>query len=111
MIKYEIINSKLSQPKSLDADIIIQEIEEIINTYGLNITQKTTLSTMKGSIHYHLKQGKEAGVLELTYWPSKNRLWTEIHDNRLADWNKDIIFPFTQALANCFCGELRYENE
>ncbi|WEK54133.1 MAG: hypothetical protein P0Y55_16480 [Candidatus Cohnella colombiensis] len=110
MIKYEIVNSKLPQTKSLDVDFVIEEIEEIINTYGLNITQKTTLSTLKGSIHYHLKQGKNAGVLELTYWASKHRLWTEIHDNRLAEWNKDLIVPFTQALADCFCGELINEN-
>lgn len=110
MIKYEIVNSKLPLTKSLDADFVIEEIEKIIHTYRLNITQKTTLSTLKGSIHYHLKKGKEAGVIELTYWASKHRLWTEIHDNRQADWNKDMIIPFTQALATCFCGELRDES-
>jgi hypothetical protein len=110
MIMYEIINSRLSVVKLLDEDQIIKQIEAIMNDFELKITQKTTLSTMKGSLHYHLKQGNNAGVLELTYWANKKRLWVEIHDNRRSDWNQAIIYPFSKALAECFSGSLLHNN-
>lgn len=108
MIKYEIINSNLSQVKLFDHELVIQEIEEVINQFKLNITQKTTLSTMKGSVHYHLKQEKKAGILEITYWPDKHRLWVEIHNNRCYEWNKSIIKPFAEALSVRFKGEVAF---
>jgi hypothetical protein len=107
---YEIINSSLSQIGLLDEDHIIKEIEDIINQFQLDITQKSTLSTMKGCIHYHLKLGKNAGVLELTYWPPKKRLWIEIHNNRCAEWNQAMIQPFSEALAEHFSGILVHNN-
>jgi hypothetical protein len=106
LIKFEIINSRLSEVKLLDEDQIIKEIEEIINQFELNITQKSPLSTLKGSTHYHLKIGKQAGLLELTYWPSKKRLWVEIHDNRRSEWSHSMIRPFSEALAQCFSGSI-----
>ncbi|MWC30227.1 hypothetical protein [Paenibacillus sp. MMS18-CY102] len=105
MIMYEIINSNLNQVKLFDHDLVIQEIEGVIEQFELNITQKTTLSTLKGSVHYHLKQGKKAGVLEITYWPAKHRLWVEIHDNRSSEWNRLVIKPFSEALSARFLGE------
>lgn len=104
MIRYEIANSKLSEVKLLDEDLVVQEIEDIIADFQLEVTQKTTLSTMKGSIHYHLKQGKKSGVLEVTYWPNKKRLFVEIHNNRLSEWNQNMIAPFAEALAQRFSG-------
>jgi hypothetical protein len=109
LIKYEIINSRLSQVKLLDEDLITKEIEEIIIQFGLNITQKTPLSTLKGSTHYHLKIGKQVGLLEVTYWPAKKQLWVEIHNNRRSDWNQAMIRPFSEALAECFSGSLLHE--
>jgi predicted ATP-grasp superfamily ATP-dependent carboligase len=67
VIMYEISNSSLSQVELLDEERIIKEIEEIINQFQLEITQKSTLSTLKGCIHYHLKLGENSGVLELRY--------------------------------------------
>lgn len=104
MIVYEVMNSKLSEVKLLDVDLIVQELEEVISEFQLEITLKTTLSTMKGSIHYHLKQGKTSGVLEVTYSPNKKSLFVEIHNNRLSDWNKNMILPFSEALAQRFSG-------
>jgi hypothetical protein len=110
VIMYEISNSSLSQVELLDEERIIKEIEEIINQFQLEITQKSTLSTLKGCIHYHLKLGENSGVLELTYWPPKKRLWVEIHKNRRAEWNQTMIHPFSEALAKRFSGILVYNN-
>jgi hypothetical protein len=110
MIKYEVINSKLSEVKLLDVNFVIQTIEEIIANFHLDVTQKTTLSTMKGSYHYHLKHGKKSGVLEVTYWPQKKSLFIEIHENRISDWNKNLILPFSESLAECFSGVVQSSN-
>lgn len=111
MITHEIINSKLSEVKLLDEEMVIREIEDIITDFNLTVTQKTTLSTLKGSIHYHLKLGKAAGLLELTYWPKKHRLWIEIHNNRLAEWNKAMITPFSERIAELFSGQVQITND
>jgi hypothetical protein len=104
IIIYEITNSILTNVKLFEEDFILNEIEGIIKEFNLTITQKTTLSTMKGTIHYHLKKGKLPGVLELTYWPQKKRLWIEIHDNRKSEWNENIISSFAERIADRLSG-------
>jgi hypothetical protein len=98
------MNSKLSDVKVMDEDIVIQEIEVIIQEFNLTITTKTTLFTMKGSIHFHLKRGNLRGLLEVTYWPKHKRLWIEIHNNRRVEWNELMIKPFSERLAKQFGG-------
>lgn len=104
MIRYEIVNSRLPEIRLRDTDLVVREIEAVIAECKLDITLKSTLSTMKGSIHYHLKKGREAGVLEVTYWPQKSRMFVEIHRNRLAEWNNTAIVPFSEALAHRLSG-------
>jgi hypothetical protein len=103
IITYEVMESKLTYVK-LDEELIIQDIEEIIAEYNLTISMKTTLSTMKGSYHYHLKFGTLKGLLEVTYWPKQKRLWVDIHENRRAEWNEKMIKPLTERLAQQFGG-------
>lgn len=104
MLTYEILDSKLSEVKPLDSEQVMHAIDDIILQYKLN-AQKTTLSTYKGSIHWHLKDGKKTGLLEVTYWPQQARLWVDIHDNRRKEWNLALIEPFSEALAACFGGK------
>ncbi|SDK29926.1 hypothetical protein [Sediminibacillus albus] len=106
MLTYEIIESKLQDIKRLDDELVCREIEEVIANYHLTITQKTTLRTKKGSYHWHTKKEKQAGVLEITYWPQKGRLWLEIADNRLADWNHSLIEDAANCLAERFAGKI-----
>ena len=100
MLVYEIANGNLS-----DEDEVIKQIERTVQVFGLTVANKTTLSTKKGSVHYHLKKGKQAGVLEVTYWPSMKKLWVEIHKNRKTDWNQGMIHPFSKHLAALVIGE------
>lgn len=104
MAKYEVLHSRILDEDLFDEVLMIRNIEEIITQFSLTITQKSPLSTLKGSTHYHLKMGKLTGVLEVTYWPSKKQLWVEIHDNRRSDWNQAMILPFSEALAASFLG-------
>jgi hypothetical protein len=107
MIRYDVVDSNLHQVKPLDGNVLVIEgIEKIVEQYGLLIDMRTTLSSKKGSTHWHLRKGSEKGVLEITYWPKKHQLWVEIHDNRRNDWNAEIIRPFADTLANTFGGKV-----
>jgi hypothetical protein len=61
-------------------------IEALCRTIGLSIALKTTSAKFPGSIHWHVKQGRERGTLEITLWPSQNRLWFSMQDGRKGDW-------------------------
>jgi hypothetical protein len=111
MITYAIINSRISDVNVMDEDLVLHDIEQIIEQFDLTITQKTTLSTLKGSIHYHLKSEKSPGLLEVTYWPKQKRLWVEIHNNRKEKWNEEMIKPFSESLAHHFQGQVEIRVE
>jgi hypothetical protein len=61
-------------------------IEAHCRTIGLSITMKTTSAKFPGSLHWHLKKGRERGTLEITLWPSQNKLWFSMQDGRKGDW-------------------------
>lgn len=77
---------------SLDVDIspatgkLDKKIEALAQAAGLSITMQTTSAKFPGSIHWHLKKGRERGTLEITLWPSQNKLWFSMQDGRSADW-------------------------
>jgi hypothetical protein len=75
-----------------NSDASIEQIERLCQSHGLSITMKTTLSKCPGSIHWHLKKGRERGTLEITLWPSKSRLWFSMQDGRKGDW----VMPVAQ---------------
>lgn len=92
----------------MDQDVISEEIEAIVTDFDLVISEKTTLSTKKGSVHWHIKKQDETGVLEITYWPKKARLWIDIHNNRRKTWNLGVIEPMADRFSQEFGG--RVEN-
>jgi hypothetical protein len=53
---------------------------------GLRVSLKGTLAKYPGSVHWHLKNGKQPGTLELTWWPPARRLWFKVAAGREADW-------------------------
>ena len=105
MLTYEILNSRIDQVLQLDVDErIVKPVEEIAKAHGMDVSVRTTLSSKRGSIHWHFTKGKELGVLEVTYWPKTHQLWVEIHSNRQREWNVAILEPYSQALAAHFGG-------
>jgi len=79
----------------LSGTIDLDEVEAIVDSVcagvGLYTSMKSTLKQYPGCIHWHFKNGKAAGVLEVTWWPRQQEnkdplLWLSIHGNRLADW-------------------------
>lgn len=106
MLTYNVVSDKLNEVKPLDEEMVCSEIERITADFGLVVTERTTLSTKKGSYHWHLKKEKEKGVLEVTYWPKKGRFWIDIHDNRRAEWNMAVIEPLAETYAKYFGGKV-----
>ena len=78
-------NLELQLPPG-DDDAQIARIDLAIAKAGLLVTMRGTLKSFPGSIHWHLKQGKEPGTLEITYWPAERRAWLSIQDGRRGTW-------------------------
>lgn len=106
MLTYQVVSPKLHEIKPLDEEQVCEEIDRIAVDFELDLTQRTTLSSKKGSYHWHFKKGKEKGVLEITYWPKKSELRLDLHDNRQAEWNLAVIQPLAEAYAVLFGGEV-----
>lgn len=66
-------------------------VEDICREYGLVQTFRTTLRSYPGSTHWHFKQGKERGTLEITFWPKQRLLWLSSRVGRDADWIPGVM--------------------
>jgi hypothetical protein len=64
----------------------VSAIERLLKRSGLGVTLRGTLARYPGCTHWHLKNGSERGVLELTHWPGGKRLWFSIQAGRRGDW-------------------------
>ncbi len=69
------------------AALVIQAARDL----DLNIALTSTLASYPGSTHWHFKMPGQKGVLELTWWPAKHRLWFKIAQNRNAEWIEPAI--------------------
>ena len=85
-------------PPSVDSATIADIIEETIKTSGLRVAIRRSLSGYPNSQHWHLKRGQAIGTLELTWWPSRNRLWASVHANRAGAWALAEIESLSGAL-------------
>src|SRR5687767_346735 len=75
---------------------------------GLTISNDGKLSSYPASRHWHLKNGRRAGTLEITLWPARNRLWVTYHANRVGDgWVPESALLLAQALATSLNGRLQ----
>lgn len=61
-------------------------IDRAISDCGLTVTLRASLRKFPGCIHWHLKRGREAGTLEVTFWPKEHRAWFTIQGARKAAW-------------------------
>lgn len=93
---------RIAEEARFQNEQVLEIVEKIIGRFELDIKQKTTLSAYPGCVHYHVKPGKLAGVMEITYWPKERRLWVDIHDNRRAEWNVRMMPLFVEALEEAF---------
>ena len=74
-------------PTTVASTIVEELIETCSTAERLYITLKGTLKKYPGCIHWHLKLTSESkGTLELTYWPSAQRIMFKVNASRSAEW-------------------------
>jgi hypothetical protein len=52
---------------------------------SLRIATAGSLKQFPGCSHWHLKRAGATGTLEVTWWPSRGRMWVSYHSNRVGD--------------------------
>ena len=80
------IEVELQIPTDAKSDSVINVVEQVCNAYGLTQALKGTLASYPGCIHWHVKNGREKGTLEITWWETANRLWFKVADGRMGKW-------------------------
>lgn len=78
---------------------------------GLLETMKSTLAKYPGSVHWHFKKPRASGILEVTYWPSGNRLWISVQRGRRADWLEEFVPSMERCLQNALRGVVGLKRE
>ena len=73
-------------PEKGNTVLLRDVIERVGRAHNLTCTLKGTLAKYPGSLHWHFKKGKQKGMLEITWWGSKNRLWFKVADGRTGAW-------------------------
>jgi hypothetical protein len=73
-------------------------VEDCCGALGLTISMKGRLASCPGSVHWHLKRGRETGTIEATLWPARQRLWLSVHTNRAAGWTQAAMEELHAAL-------------
>ena len=100
MLVYEITAS--SPPTRLTPALVAAGVP-----HGLHIALSTELKTYPGSRHWHLRRADLPGVLEVTYWPKRNRLWVSVRANRDGGWARQACPLFARALAAQIAGRAK----
>lgn len=80
----------------LSADIDLANVETAIDRslheLGLTVNLRGTLKKLPGCVHWHARQSRESGTLEITLWPPEHGnpgttwAWFSVQDGRQADW-------------------------
>ncbi|MEX2173794.1 MAG: hypothetical protein WD872_05490 [Pirellulaceae bacterium] len=79
-------DTEIHLPTGVTCQRVEQVIDEAIAQRGLQVTLRGSLKKYPGSIHWHLKNGRASGTLEITLWPERQRAWFTIQDGRVAPW-------------------------
>jgi hypothetical protein len=77
---------ELQIPDSIESEAVPGMVEQVCASNELTCTLKGTLVSYPGSIHWHFKQSKQSGTLEITWWESEHRLWFKIASGRTSEW-------------------------
>lgn len=85
------IEVELQIPANANSEHVVEVVEQVCSSDGLTCTQKGTLSSYPGCIHWHFKLGTQKGTLEITWWETKNRLWFKVAKGRTGDWMDENI--------------------
>ena len=82
---------EINLPPHLPSNSIPGLVEEACSSLNLDRATRGTLAKYPGSIHWHYKNGKARGTLEITWWARERRLWIKVAAGRRADWIDALI--------------------
>ncbi|MGA2229927.1 MAG: hypothetical protein ABSH22_03285 [Tepidisphaeraceae bacterium] len=73
-----------------DSETILHAIDMAAIEIGLSVTLRAELKSFPGSTHWHVKQGRQPGTLEITWWPKERKMWIKVQAGRTAPWIDEI---------------------
>ena len=95
---------ELALPANIDPIIAEQVIEQCCAAQGLTQSLKGSLKKYPDSLHWHFKQERQRGTLEITLWPKAGQIRFKIQEGRQAPWIEEIVSTLpgriAQELAN-----------
>jgi hypothetical protein len=66
-------------------------VERICMQQNLTSTMKGSLKSIDANTHWHFKNGKVKGVLEITLMHNTGEIILAVHENRNDDWVKTAM--------------------
>ncbi len=82
---------ELTLPPNIDLVIVEQVIEQCCASQGLTQSLKGALKKYPESLHWHFKQERQRGTLEITFWPKAGQIRFKVQEGRQAPWIEEIV--------------------
>ena len=79
-------NFEISLPQYIDHQKVERAIDNSIFETGLITSLRCTLKKYPNCVHWHVKNNKKPGILEITFWPMQQRAWFTVQDGRKNTW-------------------------
>ena len=79
---------------------VISRVESVLTSHGLTMHSRGSVKSYPGCTHWHWKNGRQAGTLEVTLWPARRRLWFKVQSGRRAAWIDQLVPVLKAALEN-----------
>jgi hypothetical protein len=93
---------EIDLPAGVTLAAAAQAIEDAVTALELRVTSRGTLAQYPGSIHWHIKRGKDAGTLEVTLRNRERRLDFAVRQNRQGVWTSASLEAMTERLRTQF---------
>jgi hypothetical protein len=84
----------------VDAKQVELAVEKCSRELGLLNPMRGTLAKYPGCVHWHFRKPLVNGTLEVTSWPSGNRLWISVQQGRRAEWLEETVPSMERCLHN-----------
>lgn len=84
-------NIEIPLPRHIESVEVAQVIDAALAESGLTVTLRDSLKKYPGCIHWHAKNGRASGTLEITLWPRERRAWFTVQSGRRAPWTGEKL--------------------
>ena len=82
---------ELALPANIDPTIAEQVIERCCAAQCLTQSLKGSLKKYPESLHWHFKQKRQRGTLEITLWLRASQIRFKVQEGRQALWIEEIV--------------------